>query len=869
MSQIFLRTVNMSISASYVVLAVLFLRLVLKKAPKWITVLLWGIAAVRLICPFSFESVLSLIPSAEVVSPDIMMENTPTINTGIPMLNQTLNPIISESFMPSPGGSVNPLQIFIPIFAAVWVVGIALLLLYTGISYVRVKRRIGTAVLYQDNLYQSENVASPFVLGILKPKIYLPFNMNEQDIEHVVAHEKAHICRKDHLWKPLGFLLLALHWFNPLMWLGYVLLCRDIELACDEKVIKTLDRDARADYTQALLTCSVNRRMIAACPLAFGEVGVRDRVKSVLNYKKPAFWIIIAAIVACVVLAVCFLTNPINLNDSVDDALRVFVDCQIAGRFQTDESEGRACCLDWEVLGKKQRGATTTLYMWVLYEEYSYNGREFKTERGAHIPTVITVKKEDGQYKLIEYWEAKDGSYHVPSIKEKFPWYLHSKALDSQRYIKVQSEKCRQLALDHFGFAFIPENNPAGDLDGLSVVCQAYWWGVKDVSVEFKQARVENGEIVFDLYWKNDGFANVNIGPEFTVYRWDEDQLIALAHKGEWPKERDVLHGKVMDAGGDIDGVKIEHERVISYNLSEHYDLLSPGKYRLEAYGAWVEFQIFEYFTTRVTYADSSSLPDADTGSLRERYPAYFGLDTSRGLDVYVWQMAKNSYFFGLLPHAEQPRNWISHELLNLKGASVDEMRAILWSYRIDESEINIIPWSNPISSYLGEWQIIAENEDPNAKKQAYAEFIRQMLFGAPAEQDEMQEKCVLIYDSPVYSFVVDPSAVPDVVIEDGVIYTAVDGSRLRLGTVEKIAVTEANFDRMMKEYAGFDHTELAKELRENNKTAYAVNPDAPVNRIEIYYIMEQKNGEKLIVYGHYANGEKENEIRFIYRVSP
>ena len=129
-------------------------------------------------------------------------------------------------------------------------------------------------------------------------------------MEHVVSHEMAHVRRKDHLWKPLGFLLLALHWFNPLMWLGYVLLCRDIELACDEKVIKELDHDARADYSEALLTCSVNRRMIAACPLAFGEVGVKDRVKSVLNYKKPAFWIIMAAVIACVVLSVCFLTNP-------------------------------------------------------------------------------------------------------------------------------------------------------------------------------------------------------------------------------------------------------------------------------------------------------------------------------------------------------------------------------------------------------------------------------------------------------------------------------------------------------------------------------------------------------------------------------
>lgn len=336
MSEMFLKIINMSISASYIVLAVLLLRLLLKKAPKWITVVLWGIVSVRLVCPFSIESVLSLIPSSEVVSPTIMTDKTPTINTGIPIINSTLNPVISESFTPNPGDSANPLQIWIPVLTTLWIVGMVALLIYTVISFAKVKRKIGTAVLLRDNIYQSENVVSPFVLGIIKPKIYLPFNMNEKDMEHVVAHEMAHIRRKDHLWKPLGFILLTLHWFNPLMWLGYVLLCRDIELACDEKVIKELDHDARADYSQALLTCSVNRRMIAACPLAFGEVGVKDRVKSVLNYKKPAFWIIIAAVVACVVVAVCFLTNP---NAKRDYICRIVDDLFTKGAVESDLTE--------------------------------------------------------------------------------------------------------------------------------------------------------------------------------------------------------------------------------------------------------------------------------------------------------------------------------------------------------------------------------------------------------------------------------------------------------------------------------------------------------------------------------------------------
>ena len=310
MNELFLKIINMSISASWLVLAVLILRFVLKKAPKWINVLLWGIVAIRLICPFSFESTLSLIPSAETIPLNIGMDTTPTINSGISAINNAVNPIISQSNTPMAGASVNLLQITIGIYEYIWIFGMIALALYTAISYWRLRRKVDTAVRYKDNIFQSENVSFPFVLGIIKPRIYLPFKMNGQYLEHVVAHEQAHICRKDHWWKPLGFLLLMIHWFNPLMWLAYVLLCRDIELACDEKVIKELGNEQRGDYTQALVACSINRRMIAACPLAFGEVSVKERVKSVMNYKKPAFWVIIISVIVCVGVAVCFLTNP-------------------------------------------------------------------------------------------------------------------------------------------------------------------------------------------------------------------------------------------------------------------------------------------------------------------------------------------------------------------------------------------------------------------------------------------------------------------------------------------------------------------------------------------------------------------------------
>ena len=514
MTDVFLKILNMSLSASWVLLAVLLLRLLFRKAPKWISVALWGIVGIRLISPFSIESVLSLIPSAEVVSPEIMMDWTPEIDTGIPAVNQVVNPIITGSFAPDPATSANPLQLWIPTWALFWAVGTVAMLLYTAISFLRLRRRVGAAVLYEGNVYQSENVSSPFVLGIGKPKIYLPFRMREKDMGYVIAHERAHIRRKDHLWKPLGFLLLAIHWFNPLMWLGYILLCRDIELACDEKVIGELDRDARADYSSALLACSVSRRQIAACPLAFGEVGVKTRVKSVLHYKKPAFRIVAVAMIVCVAVAVCFLTNP---------------------------------------------------------------------------PT-----------------DGKSGS-NVGGADENKGWIG----------------------------SFLP---PDSDTPKLSFTyVRDFGCDVKDVSIDFKGAFLENGEIVFYILWKNEGMDNVNIGPDFTVYKYDQKQAfkqLALDHKGVWIYVREFLPGKGMTVDGGIDGVNLDYEQLKSYNLTEHYGVMAPGKYRFEAHGAWVEFQITDEFDEIPLYYDSAIF-DVDGDGEKENCSLRHGITS--GLFTFVF----------------------------------------------------------------------------------------------------------------------------------------------------------------------------------------------------------------------------------------
>lgn len=539
----------MSISASWVVIAVLTLRFCLKKAPKWVNVLLWGIVAVRMVFPFSIESVLSLIPSAETISPSIMMEQSPSVQTGVPALNHVINPVISGSFTPAPGASANPLQIWIPVLAGIWLFGIAALFLYSAVSYWRLRRKVCEAVILRGNIYQSEKVCSPFVLGIIRPKIYLPYHMDSREMDHVIAHEQTHIRRKDHWWKPLGFLLLTTHWFNPLMWLSYILLCRDIELACDEKVIRKMSNEQRADYTQALVACSVDRRLITACPLAFGEIGVKERVKSVMNYKKPAFWIVLASVIVCAVIAVCFLTNPIG--------------------FQFDVSAN----------------------------------------------TIVSANHFDMR-------NADD-----PVAIEMTPAQI-------------------------------------GELNSRLA-------GVKNCK-------------------RSDKYAGLTPGYQISAQMQDGSYI-----------------------------------RISGYSLSDNtmVDIEQSGKrYAVSDR----EFQ--EYLSRICAGGDVSAAFDLQP--LRVQYPEYFDLDASAGLDVHVWQMAPDSYYFGLLPHTASPRDSTAQELLALRGASSEQMRYILAAYALDPDDIHVIPWQNPISSYIPECWIVTENGESLEEKQAqYIETVSAMLF--------------------------------------------------------------------------------------------------------------------------------------------
>ena len=310
MSEVFIKIINMSISASWLILAVLLLRFLLAKAPKWINCLLWGVVAIRLVLPFSLEAKFSLIPSTQTIPENMTTEHIPEIDSGIATVDKIINPVLSENFAYSQIGKVNLTQIIFFVASLIWILGAAFILSYGIAEYIKLKRRVAASLPLHGNVYICDDITSPFVLGIVKPRIYLPSDMPEEYTDYVLAHEKAHLKRKDNLSRIFAYILLAVYWFNPLVWAAYILFCRDTEKACDESVIKYMEKADTKAYVEALLACSMHRAKILACPLAFGEVGVKDRIKSVLNYKKPAFWLVAVAILLCIATAVCFLTNP-------------------------------------------------------------------------------------------------------------------------------------------------------------------------------------------------------------------------------------------------------------------------------------------------------------------------------------------------------------------------------------------------------------------------------------------------------------------------------------------------------------------------------------------------------------------------------
>lgn len=464
MENIFISIFNMSINAAWLAAAVIILRLILKNAPKNIRCILWALVGIRLVLPFSISSIFSLIPNAQVIPPEALISPDP--KEVMPILNE-LPSSAANSLTPGIGASVNPLQILIFIAANIWIFGIIIMLCSALVSYLKLRRMVQVSINVRENIYLCDNIDSPFILGIFNPRIYIPSDTDIQQTASIEAHERTHLKRLDHIWKPLGYALLSLHWFNPLMWAAYSLFCRDIELACDERVIKEMNTQQKQEYSQALLSCSVSHDSVAACPLAFGEVGVKQRIKSIFSYKKPALWIIIVAVIICGIVAVCFLTNPVGAEGNsgmfyvpegeIIDAspeLEAYLHNIILEHHRGQYLSGGFACEAHTTLEVRQNGSHTTAYMLVMYGEYSLKGGTIEHVSGGHIPTVITVDMEGSGYSLIEYWESSYGTLYAPSIREKYPWYLADKAIRIHEYADIHSDACIAQAEEHFGVEY-------------------------------------------------------------------------------------------------------------------------------------------------------------------------------------------------------------------------------------------------------------------------------------------------------------------------------------------------------------------------------------------------------------------------------
>lgn len=394
MTAVFIKILNMSINAGWLVLAVIVLRLLLRKAPKAIHVFMWGLVGIRLICPFSFESVLSLIPSTEPVSRYAAYSAFSAVDDGFEKIYSSAETIVSKSSVPEIGASADPMRVILLVACAVWITGIAVMVAYAAVSYLRILGRVREAVPNTDNTYVCDQIETPFILGVFRPRIYLPTNVGGDDIGFVIAHERAHLKRYDHVWKPLGFLLLAVYWFNPLVWVSYVLLCRDIELACDEKVIKTMGESVKKPYSMALINCSSPRSIVSSCPLAFGETGVKKRISSVLNYKKPAFWIIVVSVVAVALSAVCFLTDPASVR------LKNIEGCSLSRMAEEAVSVWSSDGEEYSFAGAVGRDLLKELL------EIKISGKETSSDRdgiGGISHTLVLQNDEDTQDVLSSY----------------------------------------------------------------------------------------------------------------------------------------------------------------------------------------------------------------------------------------------------------------------------------------------------------------------------------------------------------------------------------------------------------------------------------------------------------------------------------
>ncbi|MDD4592858.1 MAG: M56 family metallopeptidase [Parabacteroides sp.] len=439
MSGLFLTVLNMSLTASYAIIFVIFVRLILKKAPKIISYALWGVVAFRLIIPFSFKSMFSLMPrntNSISIPLDIIHQQNPKINSGI----EVIDSFVSNSF-PTPvvGVSVNPLQVYIEIMAYIWILGMIALLIYSLVSILVLKRQLKSSQLIERNIFEAKNLKTPFVLGLINPKIYLPVGLIASERSYILLHEQTHIHRKDHIIKVFAFLILSIHWFNPLVWIAFILMSTDMELSCDEKILKKMNVDIKKPYANSLLSLATRRHILNGSPLAFGEGNVKGRIKNVLNYKKPRFWVIVLAVIIAIAVGIGLLANPDSLNPGslVKGDINPSMPRLIAGYMVI---EGNLLYLDEvEILTREDTERIEELELEL--------GENITTPSGYHIYNADTEKQafeitKETTYTFYDYSflfleDGVDDRLYTTSKKEEFTLHLNKSYSDSPPAQKV------------------------------------------------------------------------------------------------------------------------------------------------------------------------------------------------------------------------------------------------------------------------------------------------------------------------------------------------------------------------------------------------------------------------------------------------
>lgn len=691
MENIFISLLNTSITAGYLVIAVMLLRPLLKKAPKYIRCILWGLVGLRLILPFSFESVLSLIPSAEPIPPEIVTSPAPVIHSGITFVNSAVNPVISQSFAPAPEASVNPMQVVMAVAWNVWLLGVIAMVLYSVISFVLLKRKLREAVQDGGNVWVCDRVSSPFLLGLFRPKIYLPSDLAESSKVYVLAHENAHIRRKDHWWKPLGFLLLTVYWFNPLMWVAYIFLCRDIEFACDEKVIKELGTDCKCAYSEALINCSVPRRMISACPVAFGEDGVKGRIKSVLNYKKPAFWIILIALILCIVVAVCFLTNPpedeqpakIPANEYRFRAtvVEIYEDSLLVEPLEKEEYFSGAKQVVIRLNGRSKDDYRLGCIVEVIYD----------SQIQETMPPVIPNASSIFNLDMV--------SSHLPDPYYSFTATV-TEVLDDCIIVKYQ-----HFPLHNFEFSYYQVNtDPTGyavgykvniAYDGTVTETEPYDILGEVYSIEIAEAEFSIGQPVLCLDELYPQFHGLDTFKGLEVYVWKNGTWRCGVRSGT---NRLATQEELWAFG---EGVTLETMALIlsTYRITRDevailysYDPAFSGAYPnvpTTEQQAFIEDTLFAYLPQRIIMESYYISPDY---SATEVYPVV----------VCGYKFGENSWEFQFFPNTTIADS-IASAKNQMNGMKWEEAYYALKEYDLDPSEIPVVVIQHPLSSYYYE----------------------------------------------------------------------------------------------------------------------------------------------------------------------